>query len=389
MGSAVDSGAYEFQGLGPVYRFWSPTEGRHFYTISATERDQYLAHPKDWQLEGVAFYAFYVPVAANLLPVYRFVAPKVDSHFYTISENERQQVQQNWPNYWTYEGVAFYAYPAGRQPFGTLPVYRFWSDYLGSHFYTIDEDEKNRVVQNYPSIWQLEVIAWYAYAQPHPPDSAAYNFTGGPQEASYTLTLSATVDGKDAQIVTPTAKLSISNTSMQMALDFNKQTTTLESLQVQTAATTANTTVRQSSSGVSIPFTLSVQASLAISKSQGPYAIDPTTEVFADFTKASQTLAVQDPVLKYSGSVQLGGQSVNFDLQTAATQLELSASATFEAINLLPAEIHARMPSTFQWHRPGVKDLLAQASVNGHTVQLYVTSVDVSTQGLWTGKIAP
>ncbi len=128
---------------GPVYRFWSATEGRHFYTISSTERDQYLARPNDWQLECVAFYAFYVPAAKNLLPVYRFVAPSVDSHFYTISEDERQRVQRNWPDYWTYEGVAFYAYPAGRQPFGTLPVYRFWSDYLGSHFYTIDENEKN------------------------------------------------------------------------------------------------------------------------------------------------------------------------------------------------------------------------------------------------------
>jgi predicted outer membrane repeat protein len=388
MGSSVDLGAYEFQGLGPVYRFWSATEGRHFYTISSTERDQYLARPNDWQLECVAFYAFYVPAVANLKPVYRFVAPSVDSHFYTISEDDRQRVQRNWPDYWTYEGVAFYAYPAGQQPFGALPVYRFWSDYLGSHFYTIDENEKNRVIQNYPGIWQFEGIAWYAYAQPSLPGSASYNFTGGPQEALYSFTLSATVDGKDAQISTPTVKFATSSTSMQMALDFNKQTTTLGNLQVQTAATTSNATIQQTGSGVSIMIALSAQASFTVSKPQGPYSIDPTTGVFADYTKANQNILAQDPVFKYSGSIQFSGQNKDFNVQTTATQLELNASGTFENMDLLPDEIDAQMPSTFQWHRQGVKDLLVSASVNGHSVQLYVTSVDVSTQGVWKGKMA-
>ncbi len=196
------------------------------------------------------------------------------------------------------------------------------------------------------------------------------------------------MDGKDAQISAPTVKLSTSSTSMQMALDFNKQTTTLANLQVQTAATTSNATIQQPGSGVSLLFALSVQASFAVSKPQGPYSIDPTTGVFADYTKSSQNILAQDPVFKYSGSVQFSGQSKDFDLQTTATQLELSASGTFETMNLLPDEIDAQMPSTFQWHRQGVKDLLVSASVNGHTVQLYVTSVDVSTQGVWKGKIA-
>ena len=45
------------------------------------------------------------------------------------------------------------------------------------------------------------------------------------------------------------------------------------------------------------------------------------------------------------------------------------------------------MPLTFQWHRPYVKDLLIQSSVNGHLVQLYVTYIYVGTQGLWEGKM--
>lgn len=167
MGSAIDLGAYEFGGLGPVYRFWSKTKTRHFYTISSAERDALLNQsPNDWELEMVAFYAYYVPVTANLKPVYRFVSKEFDSHFYTISEDERQRVLRNWPDAWSYEFVAFYAYPEGEQPKGALPVYRFWSGYVGAHFYTIDEDEKNRVLREYPTFWEYEGVAWYAYAKP-------------------------------------------------------------------------------------------------------------------------------------------------------------------------------------------------------------------------------
>ena len=178
MGSAVDFGAYEFQGLGPVYRFWSPTEGRHFYTISATERDQYLAHPKDWQLEGVAFYAFYVPVAANLLPVYRVVSSKWTRTFTpsaktNVSRSSRIGRTTGPTRAWPSTPIRPAASPSARCPStasGRITLART--------FIQIDEDEKNRVVQNYPSIWQLEVIAWYAYAQPHPPDSAGLQLHG-------------------------------------------------------------------------------------------------------------------------------------------------------------------------------------------------------------------
>ena len=45
------------------------------------------------------------------------------------------------------------------------------------------------------------------------------------------------------------------------------------------------------------------------------------------------------------------------------------------------------LPFTFQWHRQYVRDFLAETTVNGHLVQVYVTSVYVSTQGLWKGQI--
>ena len=42
-------------------------------------------------------------------PVYRFWSGT--SHFYTISEADKAYVIATWPDIWTYEGAAFYAFP--------------------------------------------------------------------------------------------------------------------------------------------------------------------------------------------------------------------------------------------------------------------------------------
>jgi hypothetical protein len=153
--------------LGGLYRFWSPQHSRHFYTISEGEKDGVIATypPSVWTYEGVAYYAFIGESQLGLAPVYRFWSPLNSAHFYTISEAERDSVIATYPDsIWTYEGVAFYAYPSGSQPDGTSAVYRFWSPLLSGHFYTISEVEKNAVIATYPpSVWTYEDIAWYAY----------------------------------------------------------------------------------------------------------------------------------------------------------------------------------------------------------------------------------
>ncbi|MBW2147563.1 MAG: hypothetical protein JRI22_11135 [Deltaproteobacteria bacterium] len=155
---SIDIGADEITFV-PVYRFWSPVFFSHFYTISEAEKDAVMANP-DWVNEGVAFYAYSVQTAGTL-PVYRFWSPVYFSHFYTISEAEKDIVLLN-PD-WIFEGVAYYAYPTNSVP-GTLPVYRFWSPVYFSHFYTISEAEKDIVLLN-PD-WIFEGVAFYAIPNP-------------------------------------------------------------------------------------------------------------------------------------------------------------------------------------------------------------------------------
>jgi len=102
------------------------------------------------------------PATGEQLPVYRFVNMNTGEHFYTINEAERNAVVQNY-NWFRYEGIGFYAYPI-QQP-GTLPVHRFVNMNAGDHFYTINEAEKDAVIQNY-DWFGYEGIGFYAYPSP-------------------------------------------------------------------------------------------------------------------------------------------------------------------------------------------------------------------------------
>ena len=148
-----------------VYRFWSPVGSSHFYTINEQERDKLISqYPDYWTYEGPVFRTFGAPLDSNLKPVYRFWSGS--SHFFTISEEERDWLMENYSWFWIPEGIAFYAYPEGLQPEGSLPVYRFWSPRLGTHFYTISESEKQWLIDVHSYTWTLEGIAWYAYPNP-------------------------------------------------------------------------------------------------------------------------------------------------------------------------------------------------------------------------------
>jgi hypothetical protein len=147
----------------PVYRFWSPVYSRHFYTIKVAERDKLInGYAHIWTYEGVAYQAFADNGPPGVAPIYRFWSDVLRAHFYTIKEAEKNKLINQFSHVWTYEGVAFYAYPEGSQIPGTSPVYRFWSDSLRCHFYTITEAEKDKLINNYSNIWTFEGIAWYA-----------------------------------------------------------------------------------------------------------------------------------------------------------------------------------------------------------------------------------
>lgn len=92
----------------PLYRFYNKVSGSHFYTASADEANTILAKwPNVFSLDGQTYAVCPSPVP-NSIPVYRFFNRTNGSHFYTASADERDTVIARWSNVYTFEGPAFY-----------------------------------------------------------------------------------------------------------------------------------------------------------------------------------------------------------------------------------------------------------------------------------------
>lgn len=147
--------------LSPVHRFWSPIYRGHFFTISENEKDFLIANSsKDWHYEGIAYHAYPVAIYGSV-PLYRFWSDRYRGHFFTISEDEKNHIRANLGRDWTYEGVAYYVLPALES--GVEPVFRFWSPRYRHHFFTISEAEKDHIVDALSDDWQYEGVAFHAW----------------------------------------------------------------------------------------------------------------------------------------------------------------------------------------------------------------------------------
>jgi hypothetical protein len=153
--------------VAPIYRFYNKLNGKHFYTIDPAEKNDVLAKwPWVFDFEGIKYYTLAQEGQAGTLPVYRFWSTVLGTHFYTIDEAEKNHLINDEPVkfFWTYEGPAFYAWPEGSQPADAKPVYRFWSDAIGSHVYTMSAAERDKLLVPPASyFWTYEGPAWYAY----------------------------------------------------------------------------------------------------------------------------------------------------------------------------------------------------------------------------------
>jgi hypothetical protein len=94
--------------------------------------------------------------------VYRFWSPATGHHFYTIDRQQRDELMNDASATWAYENAAFYAFPAPQA--GTCPVYHFRSKCSQAHFYTVSEVEKAKLVRAQGNAWAYEGVAFYTYA---------------------------------------------------------------------------------------------------------------------------------------------------------------------------------------------------------------------------------
>ena len=133
-----------------MYRLYNPNSGEHFYTGSASERDQVAA--AGWWLEGIGWVA---PATSNS-PVYRVYNPNAGDHHYTMSASERDQlVALGWRD----EGTGWYSDDA--KTFAVLRQYNP-NAVTGAHNFTTSRSENDQLTA---VGWHGEGIGWYALAE--------------------------------------------------------------------------------------------------------------------------------------------------------------------------------------------------------------------------------
>lgn len=106
------------------------------------------------------------------VPVFRFYNQGTGAHFYTTSLSEREAVYSSLPNM-NPEGEAFYAASAASP--GLSPVHRFFNVLTGVHFYTISESERANTEANLKQ-FKYEGVAYYASLVPAAGFKPLYRF---------------------------------------------------------------------------------------------------------------------------------------------------------------------------------------------------------------------
>ena len=82
------------------------------YTINEAKRDAIQENLPNFSFEGASYFA-YDTQEEGTIPLYRFFNPEIGAHFYTPLATERDAVIENLPGYQLEgdSGVAFYVEP--------------------------------------------------------------------------------------------------------------------------------------------------------------------------------------------------------------------------------------------------------------------------------------
>lgn len=145
-------------GFRAVFRFYNSVSGTHFYSGNVQERNTIRQNIPSYQHEGVAYMVATGP-SGGALPVYRFYRPAAGVHFYTINESEKNATM-NLPGY-SYEGPAWYARSTSAT--GTVPIFRFHRPATGTHLYTSNTAERDNLIATRAQEYTYEGVAYYAW----------------------------------------------------------------------------------------------------------------------------------------------------------------------------------------------------------------------------------
>ena len=138
-----------------VYAFFHPSIEHYFVTASDDEADEVM--DQTWEMVDFGFNVWGADDLAppSAVPVCRFYSSQVNSHFYTGDEEECTKLQEE-DHGWEYEGIAFQALipNGGACPAGTDPVWRLFNDRVA------EKDSNHRFVASSETYRAMMAHGW-------------------------------------------------------------------------------------------------------------------------------------------------------------------------------------------------------------------------------------
>ena len=143
-----------------VHRFYQYDRGFHFYTANENEQQSVIERSNAGELQYNYESVAYSVLARDAdvltgekidgaLPVYRFFNRDTGAHLYTMDENEKNHIIDNLSNY-DFENVAYYAFESQPENIETIPLYRMLNTQSGSHLFTADRYEFESIEETLP-----------------------------------------------------------------------------------------------------------------------------------------------------------------------------------------------------------------------------------------------
>jgi hypothetical protein len=145
----------DFQGKPlPLYRFYNPKSGAHFYTTSEAEKTKVITlYSNVFTYEGVSCNVK-TRQEPGTIPMYRYFNPQTVVHIFTT------KLQAPSPTY-VYEGIAFYIF--SEKQYNTVPLYKFYNKNNGAYFYTKSTAERDNLINNFSWVFTYQGIACYVF----------------------------------------------------------------------------------------------------------------------------------------------------------------------------------------------------------------------------------
>lgn len=136
----------------PFYRFYQTSNGMHFYTTNAAQRQTALQ--LRYRDEGIAG-RLYRYSASDRIPLFHLYKAGTRDHFYTTNATEKNIAINRFG--YTFERIEGYVYPTPLVDH--VPLYRLYNPRTQRHFYTSNANEVNMAVSRYG--YRNEGIATY------------------------------------------------------------------------------------------------------------------------------------------------------------------------------------------------------------------------------------